>query len=162
MSTLTKVGRVASLHLHPDTPGAPLISTEIVQLVEGKGIDGDTRYFARMSRDTGKATRRQVTLMEREQIAEHAAALGLAEIEPGRVRSNIETTGIDLVSLIGQEVAIGEAILFFNAPRDPCAKMDAICQGLRERMLQNRQGVLAEVRKSGTVRAGDEIRAPFG
>jgi len=29
---------------------------------------------------------------------------------------------------------------------------------LRERMLNNRQGVLAEVRRSGTVRIGDSIR----
>jgi MOSC domain-containing protein YiiM len=95
--------------------------------------------------------------MEREQIAEHAVALGLDSIPPGAVRSNVETTGIDLVSLVGQEVRVGEAILYFYASRDPCHKMDAICQGLRERMRNNRQGVLAEVRRSGTVRVGDLI-----
>jgi MOSC domain-containing protein YiiM len=36
--------------------------------------------------------------------------------------------------------------------------MDAICKGLRERMLEDRQGVLAEVRRSGKVRVGDQIR----
>ena len=43
------------------------------------------------------------------------------------------------------------------APRDPCAKMDAICQGLRARMMDQRQGVLAEVVRSGAVRVGDAI-----
>jgi MOSC domain-containing protein YiiM len=156
--TDTKVGRVASLHLHPPTAGAPLISIETVQLVEARGIQGDARYFGRMSRDSGKPTRRQVTLIEREQIAEHASALGMEVIAPGLVRSNVETTGIELVALVGREVAIGDAVLFFTAPRDPCEKMDAICQGLREKMLHDRQGVLAEVRKSGTVRVGDAIR----
>jgi MOSC domain-containing protein YiiM len=70
----------------------------------------------------------------------------------------VETSGIDLVALVGQEVAIGDAILFLYAPRDPCEKMDAICQGLRERMLNNRQGVLAEVRRSGIVKVGDSIQ----
>jgi MOSC domain-containing protein YiiM len=156
------VGRVASLHLHPTGPGARLQSVELVELVEAKGIQGDTRYFGRVSRETGKPARRQVTLMEREQIAEHAVALGLAAIPPGAVRSNVETSGIDLVALVGQEVAIGEAVLFLYAPRDPCEKMDAICKGLRELMLNNRQGVLAEVRHSGKVQVGDTIRVVSG
>jgi len=151
-------GRVASLHLHPATPGAALVPADSIELVEAKGISGDARYFGRVSRETGKPTRRQVTLMEREQISEHATALGMDKIAPGLVRSNVETTGIDLVALVGQEVEIGEAVLFFSAPRDPCEKMDAICKGLRERMLNDRQGVLAEVRRSGRVRVGDEIR----
>ena len=157
-TTPPQSGRVASLHLHPATPGALLQSTAGVQLIAGKGIEGDTRYFGRLSRSTGQPTSRQVTLMEREQIADHAVALGMDSIAPGLVRANIETTGIDLVSLVGQEVEIGETVLFLNAPRDPCEKMDAICQGLRERMLPNRQGVVAEVRRSGKVRVGDEIR----
>ena len=154
----TGTGRVASLHLHPTTPGTPLLSTDSVDLVEAKGIHGDTRYFGRVSRDSGKPTRRQVTLIEREQIAEHAAALGLQSIGPGLVRSNVETIGIDLIALVGREVKIGEAVLYFSAPRDPCEKMDAICKGLRELMLHDKQGVLAEVRRSGKVRVGDEIR----
>ena len=52
-----------------------------------------------------------MTLIEREQIAEHAAALGLPSIPPGAVRSNIETTGIKLISLLGREVEIGGAVL---------------------------------------------------
>ena len=157
-SATSRIGRVASLHLHPERPGGPLQNVDTVELVEAKGIQDDTRYFGRVSRETGKPARRQVTLMEREQISEHAEGLGLAAIEPGAVRSNVETTGIDLIALVGQEVAIGEAVLFLYAPRDPCEKMDAICKGLRERMLNNRQGVLAEVRRSGKVRIGDEIK----
>lgn len=152
-------GRVASLHLHPVTAGEPFDEVQSVELVEGRGVQGEPRYFGRKSRSTGQPSLRQVTLMEREQIGEHAAALGLESIPAGAVRSNIETLGINLVDLIGHEIAIGEAVLFLYAPRDPCAKMDAVCQGLRELMLDNRQGVLAQVRRSGTVRRGDVIRA---
>jgi MOSC domain-containing protein YiiM len=149
---------VVSLHLHPAVPGAPLQPVQRVEVVAGKGILGDSRYFGRLSRQTGQPSHRQVSLIEREQIAVHAAALRLAEIPPGAVRSNVETSGIDLVALLGREVEIGTARLRFSAPRDPCAKMDALCAGLRALMLDNRQGVLAEVTRSGTIQAGDLIR----
>jgi MOSC domain-containing protein YiiM len=151
------LGCVASLHLHPAEAGTPLQGVEGVEVVEAKGIVGDNRYFGRLSRDSGQPTRRQVSLIEREQIAEHAAALGLQGIPPGAVRSNIETLGVNLIALIGRQVQIGDAVLFLHAPRDPCAKMDAICQGLRARMMNQRQGVLAEVVRSGKVRVGDAI-----
>jgi MOSC domain-containing protein YiiM len=150
-------GRVASLHLHPAESGTPLQAVEAIELIAAQGIQGDTRYFGRLTRDTGQPTRRQVTLIEREQIAEHAVALGLPSIPPGAVRSNIETTGINLISLLGREVEIGSVLLLLHSPRDPCAKMDAICQGLRALMMDSRQGVLAQVIRSGTVRVGDPI-----
>lgn len=152
------VGSVASLHLHPAEPGAPLKQVEMIEALEARGIRDDLRYLDKRSRDTGQPSRRQVSLIERELLTEHAAALGLAEIPPGAARSNIETRGLNLVSLIGREIEIGEAVLFLNTHRDPCAKMDAICQGLRQRMMNQRQGVLAEVRRSGKIRVGDPIR----
>ena len=152
-------GRVASIHLHPQQPGTPLLSAQAVELVKDKGIQGEPRYFGRLSSSTGKPSLRQVTLIEREQIAEHAATLGLPSIPPGAVRANIETTDIDLVALLGREVEIGEAVLLLYEPRDPCAKMDAICQGLRELMMDNKQGVLAQVVRSGKIQVGDRIVA---
>ena len=157
MNSQVKVARVASLHLHLAQAGAPLRAVETVEAVQAKGLAGDARYFGRLSRETGQPSSRQVSLIEREQLAEHAAALGLAAIAPGAARANIETQGIDLVALVGREIQVGGAVLFVRAPRDPCVKMDAICQGLRERMLGHRQGVLAEVVRSGPIRLGDPI-----
>ena len=156
------LGHVASLHLHPAEPGTPLQAVEAVEVTADQGILGDARYFGRLSSHTGQPSRRQVSLIEREQIAEHAAALRLPAIPPGAVRSNIETIGINLLSLLGCEVEIGGAVLRFYAPRDPCAKMDALCAGLRALMMNNRQGVLAEVVRSGTIRIGDAIRLRAG
>lgn len=150
-------GQVASLHLHPKNPDDGLQSVASIDLVAEKGIRDDHRYFGRVSRSTGKPSRRQVSLTERERIAEHAAALGMGAIPAGDIRSNIETMGIDLISLIGRQVAVGEAILYFYEARTPCHKMDKLCQGLRERMENNRQGVMAEVIRSGSVRVGDSV-----
>jgi MOSC domain-containing protein YiiM len=150
-------GRVASLHLHPAEAGGPLLTVDEIEVVERKGIRGETRYFGRISRRTGKPTRRQVSLIEREQIAGHAATLGLQSIPPGAVRANIETLGINLVALVGKQIQIGDAVLFLYEPRIPCGQMDLICAGLHDLMKDNQQGVMAEVLRSGKVRTGDPI-----
>src|SRR6185436_4496236 len=104
MEVVNIMGRVASLHLHPSEPGAPFQTVDQIEVVAGKGIKDNPRYFSR-------PTRRQVSLIEREQIGEHAATLGLETIAPGAVRSNIETIGINLIELIDKQIEIGEAIL---------------------------------------------------
>ena len=150
-------GRVASLHLHPEKAGEAMRAVDSFELVEEKGIRGTPRKFGAISRSTGQPSKRQVTLIEREQIAEHAVALGLQTIAPGVVRSNIETLGVNLVALIGKQVQVGTATLLFYEARTPCEKMDRICQGLRELMENQRQGVLAQVVRSGVIRVGDSI-----
>jgi MOSC domain-containing protein YiiM len=127
-------GRVASLHLHPAERGGPLLTVDEIEIIERKGISGETRYFGRISRRTGQPSRRQVSLIEREQIAEHAVTLGLQSIAPGAVRANIETLGINLVALVGKQIQIGEAVLFLYEPRIPCDQMDLICAGLHDLM----------------------------
>jgi len=148
-------GIVASLHVHPGIAGQPLIQVEEFNLVAEKGIREDARYFGRVN--NGKPAKRQVTLIEREIIDQHASALG-AQLDPGDVRSNIESIGIDLISLIGQRVQIGDAILLFVEPRTPCHKMDALAEGLRALMENSRQGVIARVVKGGKIRPGDSIQ----
>jgi MOSC domain-containing protein YiiM len=156
MNTGSQAGKVASIHLHAATSGDPLRSVNEIRAEADKGIVGEPRFFGRKDRN-GKPSRRQMSLMAREQIAEHAAALGLPSIAPGAVRANIETVGIDLISLVGQEVKVGEAVLFFYEPRTGCAKMDVVAPGLRELVKNSRLGVMAQVIQSGDIRAGDTI-----
>ena len=144
-------GRVASLHLHPVASGGPFSEVSSVELVPGQGIRGNPRYFNRGSR-------RQVTLIEREIIAEHAAVLDADLFAPGAVRSNVETEGVSLMQWLDCEVQVGEALLLFYAPRTPCHKMDQLLPGLRARMENGRQGVLAQVLQGGRVQTGDSIK----
>ena len=101
-------GRIQSLHLHPDKTAQPMRAVESFEVIAEKGIVGNGRYFSRISRSSGQPSKRQLSLMEREQIDEHAVTLGLQSIPAGAVRVNIETTGIDLMALIGREVEIGD------------------------------------------------------
>ena len=150
-SHVSDIGRVASLHIHPSKGGELMVAADSLQLEAGKGIVEDNRCFGK--------SKRQVTLIEREQLDAHAGALGMNGIAPGQARANIETRGINLHTLLGRELQIGEAVLLLYEDRTPCYKMDAVCQGLRKLMENGKQGVLAQVVKSGTVRLKDSIRA---
>jgi MOSC domain-containing protein YiiM len=155
------IGTVASLHLHPDVAGEPLRAVSEVYAEAGQGLVGDARVFGRKNQK-GEPRRRQVTLIAREEIARHAAALGLPEIAPGAVRSNIETTGLDLISFLRREMEVGQAVLLFYEARTPCWKMDRVAPGLQAIMSQGCQGVLAQVIRSGWIRTGDALRPYSG
>lgn len=152
LMTEKTIGKIASLHLHSPNPGGSMEEVFMMELIAGKGIAGNKRYFTR-------PTRRQVTLIERELLAEHAAALGLDGIAPGKARSNIETEGVWFRELIGKQIRIGTtAMLFLYEVRTPCHKMDALASGLRRLMENGHQGVLAQVLVSGMIQSGDAIK----
>jgi MOSC domain-containing protein YiiM len=145
------LGKVASLHLHSELPWERMQDVFTMEVIAGKGIAGNPRYSKR-------PTRRQVTLIEREILREHAVILGLDEFLPGVVRSNIETTGVWFRELIGKRVRIGSsAVLYLYEARIPCHKMDALTKGLRRLMEGGKQGVLAQVVASGVIQTGDTI-----
>ena len=150
------LGRVASLHLHPEIAGQRMTDAAEIEVVAGKGILNEPRYFDRKNR-SGQPSRRNVTVIEREILMQHAEALK-SDITPGLVKSNVETTGVDLISLIGKKVQIGDAVLNFYEPRLPCDQMDRIIPGMRLLMCDKRQGVVAEIFKSGRIKIGDELR----
>jgi MOSC domain-containing protein YiiM len=153
---MTAEPRVLSIHVHPVKSGNEMVPVEEIDVQAEMGIVQDKRYFGRRSA-SGASSKRQLTLIEREQIARHAAALGVDDFAPGAVRSNLETAGIELVPLAGRQLRIGTAILLIGSPRDPCEKMDRIAPGLRELMNHGKQGVLAQVIVSGKIRQGDTI-----
>jgi cyclic pyranopterin phosphate synthase len=94
--------------------------------------------------------KRQVLLMDRE-------TLDLFELEPGVVRENVTTEGLDVNGLaIGQRMQIGEAELQVSAVCDPCEQIEALRPGLQVEM-QGRRGMLCQVVRGGLLRRGDEI-----
>jgi MOSC domain-containing protein YiiM len=94
--------------------------------------------------------KRQVLLVDRE-------TLEAMNLQPGIIRENITTDGLNVNSLqIGQQLRIGDARLEVSAICTPCDQMDAIRPGLRKE-LWGRRGMLCRVLDGGVIRRGDSI-----
>ena len=93
---------------------------------------------------------RQVLLVDRE-------TLEAMQLEPGILRENITTDGLNVNSLrIGQQLRIGDARLEVTMVCTPCNQMERIRPGLRKE-LWGRRGMLCRVIESGIIRPGDSI-----
>jgi MOSC domain-containing protein YiiM len=93
---------------------------------------------------------RQVLLVDRE-------TLEAMELQPGILRENITTDGLNVNSLpIGQRLGIGEVRLEVTVVCTPCDLMERIRPGLRKE-LWGRRGMLCRVLEGGILRRGDLI-----
>ncbi len=93
---------------------------------------------------------RQVLLVDSE-------TLEVMELQPGIIRENITTEGLNVNGLaIGQQLQVGEARLEVSAVCTPCGQIEKLRPGLRKEM-RGRRGMLCRVIEGGTVRLGDFI-----
>jgi MOSC domain-containing protein YiiM len=94
---------------------------------------------------------RQVLLVDRE-------TLEAMDLQPGVIRENITTDGINVNSLaLGQELRIGEIMLRVSAVCHPCDQLEKVRPGLRREM-RGRRGMLCRVIQGGMIRRGDAIQ----
>jgi MOSC domain-containing protein YiiM len=120
----------------------PLEELAEVRAMGDRGFEGCAH-----ARPGGK---RQVLLVDRE-------TLEALDLQPGIIRENITTDGLNVNSLqIGQLLRVGEARLEVSAICTPCDKMEAIRAGLRKE-LWGRRGMMCRVLKSGVIHRGDSI-----
>src|SRR5688572_15553589 len=99
--------RVLAIHVASEG-GAPVVATEAVRAVAGKGIEGD-RYFQRIGTFSQKdRPARHVTLVESEALEALARDYGM-ELPAGVTRRNITTAGVALNHLVDRTFRIGEA-----------------------------------------------------
>jgi len=83
------------------------------------------------------------------------------ELQPGIIRENITTRGINVDGLaVGQRLRVGDAQLEVRLPCTPCDLLEKIRPGLR-RELRGRRGMLCRVIAGGTIRQGDSIERIF-
>jgi MOSC domain-containing protein YiiM len=120
----------------------PMKAVDQATAVANRGFDG--------SNPGRHGTTRQVLLVDTETLAEFG-------LEPGIVRENITTVGLDIADLkLGQRLAIGSTVLEVTIPCEPCHQMEEIRMGLQE-ALKDRRGVLCRVIEGGRISRGDEI-----
>ena len=131
------------LHLfRADQRRLPMEEIAEVRALEDSGLEGCAH--AR----TGST--RQVLLMDSE-------TLELMELQPGIIRENITTRGINVNGLsAGQRLRVGDAQLEVSLACTPCDLLEKIRPGLR-RELRGRRGMLCRVIAAGMIRQGDNI-----
>ena len=137
----------------------------------GLGVAGDAhsgstvQHLSRVAVDPAQPNLRQVHLIHAELFNE-LAAKGLCVV-PGQIGENITTIGLGLLALPrGALLHIGpDAILEITGLRNPCAQLDRFQQGLLAGVLDRgpngelirKAGIMAIVRESGAITAGDAI-----
>ena len=120
----------------------PMEELTEVQAVDDTGFEGCAH--------ARPGHKRQVLLVDRE-------TLEAMDVQPGMIRENITTKGLDVNRLpIGQQLQIGEARLEVSAVCTPCDQMEAIRPGLRKE-LWGRRGMLCRVLEGGVIRRGGSI-----
>jgi MOSC domain-containing protein YiiM len=113
-----------------------------IRALEDSGLEGCAHARS--------GSQRQVLLMDSE-------TLELMELQPGIIRENITTRGINVNGLpIGQRLRVGDALLEVSLPCTPCDLLEKIRPGLR-RELRGRRGMLCRVVAGGVIRTGDAI-----
>lgn len=124
----------------------PMEELEQMRALEDSGLEGCAH--AR----TGNP--RQVLLVDSE-------TLELMDLQPGIIRENITTRGINVNGLpVGERLRVGEAHLEVSVVCTPCDLLEKIRPGLR-RELRGRRGMLCRVIASGMIRRGDDIERIF-
>jgi MOSC domain-containing protein YiiM len=95
---------------------------------------------------------------ERAVLLVNAETLADFDLEPGEIKENITTHGIDLDALKpGAQLQLGETVqLEITGPCAPCRRMDEIRHGLQAE-LQGRRGINARVQVGGKIRPGDPV-----
>ena len=115
---------------------------QTVQVLENAGFEGCAHQ-----RPGGK---RQVLLVDSETLRE-------MNLEPGLIRENITTEGLEVNRLIaGQRLRVGEVELEVSLVCEPCEQIEAIRPGLQDAMVGKR-GTLCRVIRGGKLKPGDAI-----
>ena len=122
----------------------PMQPLQQAQAISDFGIEGD--------RKASKGSARQVLFMDSETLQEF-------RLQPGDVRENVTTSGLDLSAIQpGNVLFVGaEATFEVTGLCDPCRRMDDIRQGLRQE-LAGRRGLLTTVINGGPIQPGDNVR----
>ena len=142
-----------------------------ITLIEGLGVQGDAhagvtvRHRSRVARDPAQPNLRQVHLIHAELFTE-LAAKGFT-IAPGDLGENLTTIGIDLLALpVGAILHLGDAAeITVTELRNPCRQLDKLAPGLMAATLDRtpggtlirKAGIMATVRRAGTIQPGDTI-----
>jgi MOSC domain-containing protein YiiM len=133
---------IAGIWTSPGRKSGRSVGHERLRAIAGQGMEGCAH---------GNPPKREVLFVS----AEHIESV---DVDPGAIRENLLVEGTDVQQWpIGQRVKVGdEAVFEITMVCDPCARMDALREGLRAE-LEGKRGMLAHVVESGEVAVGDTV-----
>ncbi len=142
-------GVVRWIGLRPARRAAPQ-PVEAATLDPDGGLAGD-HYSSRTSRS------RQVTLIGAEHLVAIAAYLCRDAIEPGLLRRNIVTSGVNLVALAHARFRLGGAVLEGTGLCQPCSRMEEVLGVGGYNAVRGHGGITARIIEGGTVSLLDAL-----
>jgi MOSC domain-containing protein YiiM len=151
-NVLPQVGRLEAICLRSERMGA-VSNVEQAEIITGRGISGDHR----ISKKPGG--KRQVTLIQSEHLQAVASMLHRHSVEPDLVRRNLVVSGINLLALKGKQFYVGDVLLEFSGPCEPCSRMEFVLGSGGYNAMRGHGGITARVISGGTIRTGDNVRA---
>lgn len=149
LDTIPNAGRVVWLGVRParrvemKTPG-------VVEFCPDRGLVGD-RY-------SGRSRKRQVTMINWEDLAAIGGFVGEGPIEPALLRRNVVVSGVNLNAFSGRRVRVGDAIIEFTGRCHPCSRMEEVLGPGGYNAMRGRGGWNARVIVGGKVAVGDAVR----
>jgi MOSC domain-containing protein YiiM len=94
---------------------------------------------------------------KRQALLVDSETLDAMNLEPGIIRENITTEGLNVNGLkIGEQLQIDDVLLEVAAVCTPCDQLEKVRSGLCKE-LWGRRGMLCRVIAGGTIRRGDPI-----
>lgn len=148
MATLPRPGRVEWIGVRPARAVRMQALDEVVAQA-GAGLAGD-RY-------KGGSGKRGVTLIQAEHLPVIAALAGHESLEPALLRRNIVVSGLPLLALKGRRFRLGDALLEWTEPCDPCSMMEAALGPGGYNAMRGHGGLCARIVEGGTIRRGDAL-----
>lgn len=178
----SSIGVVVATHVWPTTSDIP-VAVPALDLDWG-GAVGDRHHGVTMSSDTRQRevfdrgteirNHRQISIVDVDELAEVAAALGIEEIAPGTIADNICTSGISHLTELepmSRLVFASGAVLMTGGRNAPCTIAGRMVQARYGSPAEkfpkaafDRRGITAWVERPGAIRAGDSVTvvAPTG
>lgn len=146
-------GRVAWIGVR-SARHAPLAALDGVEITREGGVAGD-HYSGRPAPD-GRGGKRQVTLIQVEDLAAIASYLGRA-VTPFDLRRNLVVEGVNLRALKDRRFQVGAVTLEATGDCHPCSQMETILGPGGYNAVRGHGGITARVVEGGLVRVGDGV-----
>lgn len=152
LEILPQVGRLEWIGIRTERMGL-VQSVASAMVIAGRGLDGDHKSQGRAG------TRRQVTLIQAEHLVAVAGMLHRERIPPELLRRNLVISGLNLLALKNKRFQIGDAVLEFSGPCEPCSRMEANLGSGGLNAMRGHGGITARVLTGGRIHVGDSVRS---